>query len=284
MPHIVKDCLQQLANELEAANIQAAINEAELIIMHILNIPNRTELLQNITLSDAQYLAVRAIVNLRKTRIPLSQLLGYRDFWEDSFIVNASVLTPRPETELLIEQAQKLFPKEAEISILDLGTGSGCLAITAAKLFPNAKVIAVDISTKALEIAQLNAANLLNEQDNNRITFLHSDWFSNINRTQRFDLLLANPPYITPHEMLSLMPEVKDHEPHIALTDFVDGLEHYRTIASSLKDYLNLGGYALLEFGYLQANDILEVFKDYKTKIFKDLSQHDRCLLVSILL
>lgn len=277
MQNIAKLQLQQLADELTAAHIIEARSEIELIFMHVLQLNRRTELLMVKELTIAQQSEIRYLVDLRKTRMPLSQVLGQRDFWESTFIVNNSVLTPRKETELLIEEAKKLFDAQAEISILDLGTGSGCIAITAAQVFPNAKILAVDISKEALVVAHLNAQKLIVDE---RISFLHSNWCENLPTDSKFDLIFSNPPYIALTEMESLMPEVKDYEPHLALTDYADGLQHYRTLAAQLRLYLGNPGYALLEFGYLQTEGILDIFKEYDIKIVKDLSGHDRCLIL----
>ena len=162
---------------------------------------------------DAEALA--CAVNLRIANTPVSKIIGERAFWNGVFKVSAAVLDPRPETETVLEQALT----EPFETMLDLGTGTGCIAISLLSERPGAAAVATDISEAALEVAAKNAANM---GVDDRLTLLQSDWFSAVEG--KFDLITSNPPYITAAEMRDLTPEVRDHDPHIALTDGADGL------------------------------------------------------------
>jgi release factor glutamine methyltransferase len=176
----------------------------------------------------------------RATRMPLSQVLGYRDFYKHRFIVTSDVLDPRPDTETLIETALRApFTR-----VLDLGTGSGCLLLSLLTEQPAATGLGTDVSQAALEIATQNADAL---GVTARAAFIQSDWFATI--TGQFDLIVANPPYIAAAEMDDLEPEVRLFEPRGALTDEADGLSAYRIITCKAQAYLVSGGRLIFEIG-----------------------------------
>ncbi len=191
-------------------------------------------------------------VQRRGARVPVSQIIGRRAFWTSDFTVTPDVLDPRPETELLIELALlKQFQK-----VLDVGTGSGCILISLLLEQPGAKGVGTDVSEQAILVAGENA-NRLGVAD--RILLPLSNWFDDIGG--RFDLIVSNPPYIAAAEMSDLQPEVRDHEPRIALTDEADGLTAYRKIAKDAPDHLTPGGRLLVEIGPTQADAVTELFR-----------------------
>lgn len=197
--------------------------------------------------SDGDVVAFQALVARRAARVPLSHLLGYRDFYKHRFYVTADVLDPRPDTETLIEAAlSRPFQ-----SVLDLGTGSGCILLSLLAERPDAVGTGTDLSQAALAVAQRNAAQILGDQ---RAGFLVSDWFAQVDGL--FDLIVSNPPYIAPDEMAGLQPDVCDFEPRLALTDEADGLSCYRTIITDAPEYLNDGGYLMVEIGPTQAQAV----------------------------
>lgn len=193
-------------------------------------------------------------VKLRAERKPISHILGKKEFWGVDFVVSEHVLTPRPDTEVLIETALKHFKGQENLEILDLGTGSGCILLSLLKEFVGSNGIGVDLSKEALAIAQKNAYNL----DVKNAKFVQSNWFENIDNLKRFDLIVSNPPYIPRDDFLQLAPEL-GFEPEMALTDGVDGLAHYRTIAAGLKslDFKM----CILEIGINQETEVKEIFK-----------------------
>ncbi len=190
-----------------------------------------------------------------KAGFPATYILGTQAFWKYDFKVTPDVLIPRPDTETLLEVSLELLKGKPHPKILDLGTGSGILAICLALEIKGATVYAADISQKALGVAKENAANL-----KANITFIESDWFSNIDTDCVFDLIVCNPPYIRRDD------EHLRHltfEPQIALTDGADGLTHYKNILSKARDFLVDGGVLAFEHGFDQAKDIRTLFKNY---------------------
>jgi len=214
----------------------------------------------------------RAIVQRVKHQ-PVSQIIGAREFWGRRFKITPDVLDPRPDTETLIEEVLK---QPAPKTILDLGTGSGCILLTLLAEFKTATGTAVDVSGKALAVATENAAAL---GLSDRVTFKQSDWFENI--SGQFDLIVSNPPYITAKAMDEIAPDVRDWEPRMALTPEGDGLDAYRIIAKNAAQYLAPKGQLFLEIGWDQAASVLEIFHQQgfqNGRCIQDLAQKDRIL------
>lgn len=189
-----------------------------------------------------------ALIARRLQREPVSQIVGYREFWGLDFEVTRDVLTPRPETELVIQAALDAFPCDAPIVIMDVGTGSGCLAVALATEFRSATVIASDISPAALEVAQRNAAR---HAVADRIDFRLTDLLDGV--AERADLIVSNPPYVASRDSVSLPPEVREFEPDIALFAGPDGLGVYRRLFPIAAERLRTGGRLIVEVGYGQA-------------------------------
>jgi len=199
-------------------------------------------------MSAPQALAFDRAVAARLARQPVAQIIGQRQFWGLGFRVTRDTLDPRPETETLVAEALRLpFRK-----VLDLGTGTGCILLSCLHDCPTAEGLGVDISAAALEVARGNAHALGLE---GRAGFQLSDWFSTV--AGRFDLIVSNPPYIAADEMAGLAPEVRAHEPAMALTDGGDGLGAYRAILAGAAAHLAPGGRVLLEIGPTQGAAVL---------------------------
>lgn len=211
----------------------------------------------------------------RARRQPVSQIVGTRAFWRFDFAVTPAVLDPRPETETLVAAAlERPF-----VRVLDLGTGSGCILISLLADRRVAQGVGVDVSDAALEVARRNAAQL---GVCDRAAFLRSDWFSAV--TGRFDLIVSNPPYIAADEMAGLSPEVRDWEPHVALSPGGDGLDAYRAIAAGAGARLLAGGRIALEVGPTQATAVSALlaaagFADIAVR--RDLDGRDRVVLAT---
>ena len=212
------------------------------------------------------------LIALRAVRVPVSQLIGERAFYGRGFKISREVLDPRPETETLIEAAlARPFER-----VLDLGIGSGCILVTLLAERGSATGVGVDISEAACLQASANAVQL-GVADRAHIAM--SNWFEAVEG--RFDLIVANPPYLAAHEMAGVQPELQDHEPHIALTDGADGLSAYRVIASSAQGYLTAEGRVLVEIGATQGPDVTRIFQQNgwaEVSILQDLDRRDRVI------
>lgn len=188
-----------------------------------------------------------ALVARRLTREPVSQIVGVREFWGLEFEVTRDVLTPRPETELIVDEVLAAYPdRTAHLSIVDVGTGSGCLAITLAVEYPNAEIIATDISEAALAVACRNAQRHAVDR---RIALVCADLLPSM---QPVDLIVSNPPYIPEGAAASLSPEVREYEPHVALFAGEDGVEFYRRLFEEAVGQLTPDGRLIVELGYDQ--------------------------------
>lgn len=213
------------------------------------------------------------LIQRRSARIPLQQLTGEQQFMGLPFHVSEDVLTPRQDTEILVEEALKRVRPGARI--LDLCTGSGCILISLLKLGPDLEGTGSDLSEKALEIAAENA-----EMNKVEVSFVQSDLFFRIPGT--FDMIVSNPPYIVSAVISSLMEEVRDHEPLMALDGGTDGLDFYRRIVPESVDHLNPGGWLIVEIGYDQGDLVRSIFVDHQYKdvdVIRDLGGNDRVVL-----
>ncbi len=207
----------------------------------------------------------------RCARQPVSQITGHRAFWGRDFIVTPDVLDPRPDSETLIAEALREGPTA---TVLDLGTGSGCLLLTLLAEWPEARGTGTDISAAALDVGRRNAATLRVE---GRVQLMPSDWWQGVEG--RFDLIVANPPYIAAGEMPGLSPEVRLWEPHQALSPGETGLEAYAVILSGIAVHMAAGGRALLEIGADQGQDVARLAGQAgltMVRVLQDLNGRDR--------
>ncbi|MFT4148926.1 MAG: peptide chain release factor N(5)-glutamine methyltransferase [Paracoccaceae bacterium] len=247
-PTTVTEALRAAIPRLRAAGVDDPARDARALMAHAAGLtPDRLTLHLSDPLTDPQAAAFAAHVAARERRQPVAQIIGQRLFWGRSFCVTPDVLDPRPETEILIDHAlSRPFSR-----VLDLGTGSGAILITLLAESPDATGLGADLSAEALAVARGNAR-LLGVMG--RAEFLRSDWFDAI--PGRFDLIVSNPPYIAEEEMASLSPEVRDWEPHLALTPGGDGLDAYRAIAAGAGAHLAPGGRLMVEVGPTQGDAV----------------------------
>ena len=219
----------------------------------------------------------RELIHRRVAGWPVAYLVGTRDFYLLSFEVSPAVLIPRPETEMLVLEALGYLKPLTAPTVLDLGTGSGCIGISIAHQKKDARVTAVDVSPDALAVARRNAAK---HGVADRIDFLQGDLFAPLNAEQRFDLVVSNPPYIAPDEFPSLAADVRDHEPRIALEGGSDGLAFYRRIAMGVGPFLKPGGRLLMEIGYTQDENVRAILSQQPElevgPTLKDMAGHAR--------
>ena len=220
----------------------------------------------------------KELIEKRKRHIPVQHLTGVQEFMGYEFFVNEHVLIPRQDTETVIEEVLKVAPKGKKL--LDVCTGSGCIAISMALLGQYEDVFATDLSKEALLVAEKNADRLLEQKKRKAFYLYQGDLFENIPKDEKFDLIVSNPPYIETEECQKLMPEVKDHEPMLALDGREDGLYFYREIVREARGYLSEGGWLAFEIGYNQGAALREIFSDYEEyhdiRIEKDLAGLDR--------
>lgn len=256
--------------------------DAEYILASVLKCQRRDLLIYpDRTLNDDELKQFNSCIKRRGRREPLQYITGGVEFRGLLFKVNKDVLIPRPETELLVDEVIKSVRKKEAI-ILDLCSGSGCIAVCIAKELNNSTVYATDISEGALAVARENA--IINSAGD-RITFLPGDLFAaieSLNLKSKVDIIVSNPPYVSAEEMAELQPEIKDYEPASALYGGEDGLDFYRRIIHESPYYLAAGGHLLMEIGYRQALSIKgliqaeKVFR--KIEVMKDLNGTDRII------
>ena len=254
--------------------------EAEILLRHVLKIDRATMFsnLENI-LDSKQENDIAELVQRRLANEPLSYITGTREFYSLDFQITSAVLIPRQETETLVDEVIKIA-KENPLKIVDVGTGSGAIAIALAVNLPLAKIIATDISVDALHVAESNTK--------------MNDVFSRINLKQgnlldvldeKVDVIVSNPPYIPSNQIEHLQPEVKK-EPYIALDGGSDGLEYIRKLIGNCSEKLNNNGHIFIEIDPSQSEEVLKIadthFPDARTAIIKDLSQNNRVLSIHL--
>lgn len=203
-------------------------------------------------LLETELSAYRTMVARRAKREPLQHILGNQEFMGLEFKTTAAALIPRHDTEVLVSEALRVFPSAR--SVLDIGSGSGCIAIAIAKNLPAAAVVSVDICPEALELARRNA-----DQNDVAVDFRQGSLFEPV-QGEQFDIIVSNPPYIPAAHIATLQPEVRDYEPRKALDGGTDGLDFYRQIIPLAPDHLTPGGWLLLEVGADQSEEVTEIF------------------------
>ncbi|MCL4820482.1 MAG: peptide chain release factor N(5)-glutamine methyltransferase [Vicinamibacteria bacterium] len=248
--------LREAAARLRAAGVRAAEWDAELLLRHVLGW-SRADLVARSGEPLPAEAAERfgALVERRAARLPLQHLTGVQAFWRHEFLVTPEVLIPRPETELLVERALDLLPATGSALVVDVGTGSGCLALSIAAERPPARVWGLDLSPAALEVARRNAVRLGLEA---RVDWRQGDLLVPVDELHgQIDLIVSNPPYVDPADPLE--PEVRDHEPALALFPPGEPLSVYRRLWPQVAIALRPGGRALVEVGAGQANAVADL-------------------------
>lgn len=250
MPSTIDQIIRQAAQQIGAASPSPRL-DAEVLVMHATGLA-RTALITRAQelLSPESEVRLQELFARRKRGEPVAYLTGKREFWSLDLRVTPDVLIPRPETELLVEQALMRIPEKTEWTIADLGTGSGAIALAIAKERPRCRVIATDASETALAIAQANAIRLAI----NNIEFRHGEWLDPL-ADQVLDMIVSNPPYIAEQDPHLSQGDVR-FEPRSALVAGADGLEAIRTITAGARRHLRHGGFLLLEHGFDQASAV----------------------------
>jgi release factor glutamine methyltransferase len=277
----VASYLQWATGVLTEAEVDSPRFDAELLLAEALNVSRKALYIDpDRKLNSSQRDLADRLVKRRASREPMAYILRQREFWGRAFQVNQHVLIPRPETEVLIEAFlkwnNKIAPKQP-VRILDVGTGSGAIAVTLACEIPDCQVVATDISSQALAVAKTNA---ITHNVDKRIQFIEDDIFP-AEPLENFDAILSNPPYIDSGEISRLMPDVGAYEPVVALDGGPEGLAYYRRMVPASKEYLNDNGLLMLEIGQDQASAVVGLFQqDFSTPtVLQDYSGCDRVVL-----
>ncbi len=255
----IETVLRWAADDFRSRGIESPRLDAELLLGRAIS-STRIELIVEAkrALEEAELSRFRELVKRRRAREPVAYILGEREFYGRIFRVDRRVLVPRPDTETLVDAAlERTRPLSMSMRALDLCTGSGCVAITLARERPTSLVFATDVSEDALAVARDNALRL----GAYNVAFGRGDLFEAVDAARRFDLVTANPPYIAPGEIASLMPDVRDHEPRLALVAEEDGLAVLRQIVSRAAGHLARDGVLALEVGFGLAPAVRELFE-----------------------
>jgi release factor glutamine methyltransferase len=261
---------------LEAAGLPGPVIDARLLVEAAAD-ATRADIVTDPyrTLTPEQAARLDEYLSRRERREPVSHILGRKGFWKIMLRVTPDVLTPRPDTETVVEFALRDFPEHAPWRVLDLGVGSGAILLAILAERPAARGRGVDISEDALAVARDNAASLGLA---GRTALLRGDWTAGLDGDQ-FDLVVANPPYIATAVIETLDPEVRDHEPRLALEGGADGLDHYRVLAPEILRVLKPGGRFAVEIGYDQKAAVEALFREAGAvfvQTFRDLGDRDR--------
>ncbi len=270
--------LKKGENYLKRSKIKNPNLDAELILSKVLN-KKREEILLNTNnkLKNRDILKFENYLQRRILKEPMAYILGYKYFWKYKFLTNKSVLIPRPDTELIIEESLNYIRNDKSKKILDIGTGSGCIIVSLIKERPKCVATAIDISKKAIIVAKTNAK--LHHLEN-KINFINID--IDKYKSYNYDLIISNPPYISSIELNRLDDDIKSHEPKLALSGGSDGFREIEKVITKSKELLRINGKLIMEIGHKQRNQSLKILKNfgfYINKISKDLSGKDRCIV-----
>lgn len=274
----VPELLRTTKETLQSAGVETAALDARLLVQRVLDLSQEELIVANDQEVSADDLAaLKNLLDRRVAREPVSRILGVREFWGLEFQLSPDTLDPRPDSETLIETVLKQKPLPQ--TILDLGTGSGCLLLALLSELPEATGVGIDLSEGAITTAQKNAENLGLAD---RAAFVAQSWTDPV-KGAPFDLVISNPPYIETNQIPDLQPEVHAFDPLRALDGGEDGLVCYRQIAELLHTLVTPNGACVLEVGFNQAKQVTDILKDSGlsvAEVTQDLAGNDRCLIV----
>ena len=228
-------------------------------------------------LNSEQLGKFKSLIERRKKGEPIAYIINKKEFWKDEFFVNKDVLIPRPDSELIIEQVLKIYSKDDQLQILDIGTGSGCILLSILKERSNFYGTGIDISKKSINVSKFNAKQL---NLTNRVKFFHSsvDNFNN----GKYDIIVSNPPYIEQLSLKYLEKDVVNFEPKLALSGGFDGFSKIRKVINKTSTLIKKNGKFILEIGFNQKNKVIKILKEegfYVNKAIKDYGNNDRCII-----
>ena len=228
-------------------------------------------------LNSEQVETFKNLIERRRKKEPVAYLINKKEFWKDEFFVNKNVLIPRPDTELIIEQVLKIYSKDSQLQVLDIGTGSGCILLSILKERPNFYGTGIDISKKSINVSKLNAKQL---NLTSRVKFFHSS-VDNF-KIGKYDLIVSNPPYIELFNLKYLEKDVISFEPKLALSGGFDGFSKIRKVINKASSLIKKNGRFILEIGFNQKNKVKKILKQegfYVNKAIRDYGNNDRCII-----
>ena len=228
-------------------------------------------------LNSEQLVKFKNLIERRKKGEPIAYLINKKEFWKDEFFVNKDVLIPRPDSELIIEQVLKIYLKDVQLQVLDIGTGSGCILLSILKERSNFYGTGIDISKKSINVSKFNAKQL---NLTNRVKFFHSS-VDNF-KIGKYDLIVSNPPYIEQLSLKYLERDVVNFEPKLALSGGFDGFSEIRKVINKASILIKKNGKFILEIGFNQKNKVIKILKEegfYVNKAIKDYGNNDRCII-----
>jgi len=228
-------------------------------------------------LNSEQLDKFKSLIERRKKGEPIAYLINKKEFWKDEFFVNKDVLIPRPDTELIIEQVLKIYLKDRQLQVLDIGTGSGCILLSILKERPNFYGTGIDISKKSINVSKFNAKRL---NLTSRVKFFHSS-VDNF-KIGKYDLIVSNPPYIELLNLKYLEKDIVNFEPKLALSGGLDGFSKIRKVINKARTLIKKNGKFILEIGFNQKNKVKKILKEesfYVNKAIRDYGNNDRCII-----
>ena len=274
---ILKEIQRKLCNNFSTIGIETPELDARIILKEVLSLDDKDLILkESLDIPEEMIEKIIAIESRRLNGEPISKIFKKRDFYNSTFVISNDVLDPRPETELIVEIANNYINRNEVKNILDLGTGSGCILLSILKENRMINGLGIDLSKEAISIAKQNSKKLNLETQSN---FLVSNWMSSVN--YKYDLVVSNPPYIASEDIKKLSKSVKIYDPILSLDGGDDGLNSYRLIASDLKRIISMNALIIIEIGYNQSLQVIDIFKknDFKLiKKYNDINGLDRVL------
>ena len=272
------EILNQGSKILKLNKIKSHSLDSEILLSSLLNV-ERSQLIinHNKIVKNNEKKNFFFLINRRKKNEPISYITGYKEFWNNNFKVDKNVLIPRPDTETIVEQVLSYLWPQSTKKILDIGTGSGCIIISILKERKKCKGVGIDISKNAIKLAKYNAKI---QHIKNRINFFHSDIDNFL--TDKYDLIISNPPYIKQHEINGLEKDIKNYEPRVALNGGIDGYSKIRLTIKKSSALIKKNGKLFLEIGSNQVMETLKILKIngfFVNKLVKDLANRNRCVV-----
>ena len=274
----IENTLNEGINILQKNKIPNPQLDSEILLSNLIKRDKKHIILNPKELLNSEQLdKFKCLIERRKKGEPIAYLINKKEFWKDEFFVNKDVLIPRPDTELIIEQVLKIYSKNLQLQVLDIGTGSGCILLSILKERPNFYGTGIDISKKSINVSKFNAKqlNLMN-----KVKFFNSS-VDNF-KIGKYDLIVSNPPYIELLNLKYLEKDVVNFEPKLALSGGLDGFSKIRKVISKAKTLIKKNGKFILEIGFNQKNKVKEILKEegfYVNKAIKDYGNNDRCII-----
>ena len=274
----IENTLQQGINILQKNNVSNSQLDSEILLSSSIKRDKKHIILNpKEILNSDQLEKFKSLIERRKKGEPIAYLINKKEFWKDEFFVNKDVLIPRPDTELIIEQVLNIYPKDMQLQVLDIGTGSGCIILSILKERPNFYGTGIDISKKSINVSKFNTKqlNLMN-----RAKFFHSSVDNFI--IGKYDLIVSNPPYIESFNLKYLEKDVVNFEPKLALSGGFDGFLKIRKVINKAKTLIRKNGKFILEIGFNQKNKVNKILKEegfYVNKTIRDYGNNDRCII-----